>query len=439
MSMRPRSRHAHRVVATVASAVALSALASGAVRAETLTDAWRMALERDAAVAAARSDREAADADRAAASRARFPVVDVSGAYSRINAVPSLDVGTPIGRLSAPLFRDDTFAMGTADVSIPLFTSGRISGAIGAAKAGAAGAAAMETRTVADTKLAVTEAFVGVLRARHALDAATSGVESLEAHLHDVQVMYDREAVAQTDLLAVQVALANARQQKLRAENGLRIASAAYNRRVGQPMNRALELETPTAPPPTSESLDRLVAVAQERRPELAALAAQRDAYAQSSTMERASMLPQLVLRAGWQHMDNAILDRQDFSTVGIAFQWRLFDSGQAHARVAALRSRARAADQRLADARSLIALDVESEYLNQADALARVGVGRSAVAQAEENLRIAKELYGSGLGTNTQVLDAEALRITALRNREDALLDQLVAAYRLQRASGEL
>jgi outer membrane protein TolC len=60
-------------------------------------------------------------------------------------------------------------------------------------------------------------------------------------------------------------------------------------------------------------------------------------------------------------------------------------------------------------------------------------------VAQAEENLRIARQLYGSGLGTNTQVLEAESLRIAAVRNRDDALLDQVVAAYRLQRAVGAL
>lgn len=424
--------------AALAAALVAGIAASGSAAAETLADAWRMALERDASVAAAHSDREAADADRSVAARARFPVLDVSGAYTRIGTVPSFAVGTPIGRLSAPVFENDTYATGSVDVSVPLYTSGRLSGAIGAANALAAGVAAIETRTVADTKLAVTEAYVDVLRARHALDAAASNVDGLEGHLRDVQVMYDREAVAQTDLLAVQVALANARQQQLRAENGLRIASAAYNRRVGQPLDRPLELDDPPLPRPAVERLDGLVAAALDRRPELAALSAQRDAYEQSSHVERATMLPQFVLRAGWTHVDNALLDRQDFSTVGVAFQWRLFDSGQARARVAALRSRARATDQRLADARSLIALEVESQYLNQSDARARVGVGRSAVTQAEENLRIAKELYGSGLGTNTQVLDAEALRVTAVRNRDDALLDQLVAAYRLQRATGD-
>ena len=75
----------------------------------------------------------------------------------------------------------------------------------------------------------------------------------------------------------------------------------------------------------------------------------------------------------------------------------------------------------------------------NREDAAARIHAASTAVAQAEENVRIAKELYASGLGTNNQVLDAETLRIVAVTNRDDASFDALVAQYRLQRAIGAL
>lgn len=424
-------------------AAILLAAASGATpiaSAESLTDAWRMALESDAAVAATRSEREAAEADRLAAARSRWPTLDVNGGWTQFRDAPRLDLDTSLGRFqSPPIFEDDTYVSAAANLSLPVFTSGRIGGAVAAAKAGAAGAAALEARSVADAKLAVAEAFLGVLRARLVLAAATSNVESLAAHERDVQVMYEREAVAQSDLLAVQVALANARQQELRARNALRIGTAAYNRRIGQPLEREPELETPAAPPPPAESLEVLVARAADRRPELAALAARRDALLQSARVERSAALPQVALQAGYMHLGNEILDRQDFASVGVAVQWRLFDGGQVRARTAALRSRARAAEQQLNDLRSIVALEVESEHLNRQDAAARVAVGRTAVTQAEENLRIARELYGSGLGTNTLVLDAEALRVAAVRNRDDAALDEVLAAYRLQRAVGEL
>jgi outer membrane protein TolC len=81
----------------------------------------------------------------------------------------------------------------------------------------------------------------------------------------------------------------------------------------------------------------------------------------------------------------------------------------------------------------------VETAALNREEAVARIHVAAAAVSQAEENVRVAKELYSSGLGTSNQVLDAESLRVVALTNRDDATFDLLIAQFRLQRAMGDL
>lgn len=409
--------------------------------AESLKDAWTMALQYDGTVAAARSDREAADADKIAATRQRWPALDLTGSYTQFANAPNLDIATPNGQLQAPIWRHDGYSMAGAQVSVPLWTSGRISGAIGAATAGARGANAMEMRSTADLKLAVAESYITVFRARRALTVAESSVASLKAHVDDVQVMYDKQAVTQSDVLAAQVALANATQQRLRAANALRLAAAAYNRWVGQALDRTPDLEEPAATPSTvsSDSLDSLTDQALEHRPELEAVKAQQEGLEQAARSESAQGLPQIVLQAGYNHLDNEILDRQNFASVGIGFQWRVFDSGQLQARTHALRSRAHAAEQRLADLRSTVRLDVETAFYSREDAAARVHAASAAVAQSEENERIARELYASGLGTNNQVLDAETLRVVALTNRDDATFDVLLAEYRLQRAVGSL
>ena len=308
-------------------------------------------------------------------------------------------------------------------------------------RAGARGAEALELRSTADLKLAVAESYIAVFRARRALDVAESNVASLKAHADDVQVMYDKQAVAQSDVLAARVALANATQQKLRAANAMRLAVASYNRWVGQPLDRTPDLEEPSTTPSSisADSLEELIAQALEHRPELEAVKAQQEGLEQAARSERAQGLPQLVLQAGYNHIDNEILDRQNFGSVGIGFQWRLFDSGQLQARTHALQSRAHAAEQRLSELRSTVRLDVETAFFNREDAAARVHAASAAVAQSEENVRIGRELYGNGLGTNNQVLDAETLRVIALTNRDDAAFDVLVADYQLQRAVGSL
>ncbi len=436
-------KHAERPVLRPCAGVLVLALLglAQAAGAESLKDAWAMALQSDGTVAAARSDREAADADESAAIRQRWPALDLTGSYTQFGNAPTLDISTPTGQLQAPIWRHDGYSMAGASLSVPLWTSGKISGAIGAAAAGARGAGALEVSSTADLKLAVAESYIAVFRARRALDVAESNVASLKAHADDVQTMYDKQAVAQADVLAAQVALANATQSRLRAANALRIADAAYNRWVGQPLDRTPDLEEPAAmqSSASSDPLDVLIAEALEHRPELEAVRAQQEGLEQAARSERAQALPQIVLQAGYNHLDNEILDHQNFASIGVGFQWRLFDSGQLQARTHALQSRAHAAEQRLAEMRSRVRLDVESAFYNREDAAARVHAAYAAVAQSEENVRIARELYGTGLGTNNQVLDAETLRVGALTNRDDAMFDALVADYRLQRAVGSL
>jgi outer membrane protein len=409
--------------------------------AESLTDAWAMALQSDGTVAAAHSEREAADAEHSAALRSRWPSLDVNGSYTQLQHAPLLDITTSAGQLQAPIWRNNGYAMAGADLSVPVWTSGRTSGAIGAAAAGARGAAAQEVGSAADVKLAVAESYVSVFRARRALAVVESNVASLKAHRDDVQVMYDKQAVPQSDLLGSEVSFANAQQQRLRAANALRLATAAYNRWVGQPLDRAPDLDEPSSRPAADidEPLDQLVAHSLERRPELAALAAQQEKFEQAARSEGAQGLPQVAVHAGYNHFDNEILDRENFASIGIGFQWRVFDSGQLTARTSALRSHARATGQQLADFRSVVALQVQTAVLNREEALARIHVAAAAVNQAEENVRVAKELYSSGLGTSNQVLDAESLRVVALTNRDDANFDLLIAQFRLQRAMGDL
>ncbi|HYL00674.1 MAG TPA: TolC family protein [Steroidobacteraceae bacterium] len=409
---------------------------------ETLGDAWRMALARDKALAAAGSDLDGARAAERAARGARWPSLDVAGGYTRLGVSPALDVATPgFTFRSGPIFRDDQFVSGSVQLKLPLYSGGQISAGIDAAQHALLGASEDQEAAASALRLQVAEAYVGVLRARRALEAVRSSVESLTAHASDVQQMVERDLVAKADLLAARVALANAQQLKVRAANSGEIAQAAYNRRVGEPLGRSAELDqqVPADAALAAMPLEALVQRACSSRSELRALAARADALTSQARAETGKSLPQVALIGGYTHLDNQILDRQDFSSVGVGFTWNVFDGGQARQRAAALRSAGRAAQDRLDDLRSGIELQVRQAWLEVHEAQARVKASADAVAQAEENLRSSRELYGAGLATNTQVLDAVSLEVNAVGNRDDAALDESLATLRLSYAAGTL
>ncbi len=416
-------------------------VAAPSAPAETLGEAWALASAQDNALAAVRSEAEAARLDAAAARGQRWPSLAVGGAYTRLDDAPAFDFGfTGLPVVAPELFGGDDFWIGAATVTVPIFTSGRISSSIAAAEARGRGAGARVAGAEEDLKLAVADAYVGVLRARKALAVADSNVKTLESMASDIGAMFERELAPKNDLLAVQVALADARQGRLKAANAADLALASYNRRLGEPLARPVDLDEVLPEPATmADDVEALAKEAAKRRAELTALDEQATAYGQLAKTERSRVLPQFSVTGAYNYLENTFLDDEDFASVGIGVQWALFDGGQARKRAAALERSKRATEQQRADAESLIALQVRQGWLDVEETRQRIRVTAEAVEQAEENLRIARERYGAGLGTQTQLLEAESLRVQAHNNRDEAVLDAGLAKLRLARAVGVL
>jgi len=439
MTRRTPAAHRRGAVTLLAALAGVAVTALG--QAETLEEAWAQALQHDQALAAVRSQAEAAGFQAEAARAQRWPTLAVGGSYNQLDDSPAFDFSfTGLGLTPPELFKDDSYVTGSATITVPLFTGGQIASSIRAAEAQQKGAGAQLTAATADTRLAVADAYVSVLRARKAHDVAASNVETLASLARDTQSMFERELVPKNELLAVQVALANAQQNELRARQAAEVALAAYNRRLGAPLDRTVELaESLGAPVDAAGDLATLIETARTRRSELAALDAQAEAYGQLAKAERARVLPHIALSGGYQYLENQFLDDETVGMAGIGVQWSVFDGGQSRKRAAALDRTRRSAEQQRADAASLVELQVRQAYLGLQEARARVGVNAQAAEQAEENLRIARERYGAGLGTQTQLLEAETLRVQALKNRDDAALDAGLAQLRLARAVGAL
>ena len=417
------------------------ALMCGRAAAETLDQAWSQALQRDLGLAAVRGQAEAAQLDAAAARAQRWPMLAVGGSYTKLDDSPAFDFAftglADHGARHVPQRRGR--AGSCDDLGAGLHERAHL-----VQRAGGRGA---EPRggcrgfgAAADVKLAVADAYVGVLRAEKALAVADSSVASLEALTSDVANMFDRELVPKNDLLAVQVALADATQARLRAANALEIARAVYNRRLGEPLDRPVDLaEALPEPQALPTAIDALVAEALQRRTELASLDRQAEAYHAMAKGERSRVLPQLTLTGGYNYLQNQFLDDEEFLSAGVGFQWALFDGGQSRKRAAALDRNGRATADQRRDTETLVALQVRQVWLSLAEAQGRVKMSGATVEQAEENLRIAREQYGAGLGTQTQLLQAETLRVQSLTNRDNAILDAGLARIQLARAVGSL
>jgi outer membrane protein TolC len=421
--------------------IALTSLPCAA-RAETLDEAWGAALAADGRFAAAASRSLATEAALAAARAERLPSVTATAATSAWRDTPAFDlsaVGLAVGQ---PLFAGDTLNVASAQVSMPLFTGGALAANVAAAAAEHDGRRLSTDTVRQEVKLAVATAYVDVLRASSALEVARTNSASLAAHARDVEDMRSTGQVPTNDYLAAAVSLADARQRELAAQSALDIAHAVYNRRVGRPFQSPVSLGPLTAPlggSAITAPLPELVAAARAARPELTELQSAADALAARAAAARGARLPQLAVTGGYAYLENEIFDREDYWFVALAVRVNVLDNGRSRnsSLVLERQSAAVAGDKR--DRESEIELEVHRAWATLATARARLDVAAGAVQQAEENLRVVRDRYRNGEGTNTEVLDAEALRTQSVSNLDTAGYDLRLAELTLARAVGAL
>lgn len=427
----------------------LAAAVPGRVQAENLDDAFKTALARDYTLKSADYSVAAAEEDLKAAKAHRLPSVRGQASYTILDNTPStsFSLSPLLPSLTVPLMDDDRYLASDVTVSVPVFTSFRISQGIDAARA-AALAGRSERQTVEqDIKLNTARAYVSVLRAQHARTVAQSNVMALTGHARDVENAHENGLVPKNDVLAVRVALADARQLEIKANNALALARAAYNRQLGRPLDSTVILEDLAGQTSGAPGLDGGEAVndgeriqrALENRPELRQLDEQSRALSHKAKSIRASALPQVQVSGSYNHLTNTVLDEETIWSGSVGVRWDLFDGGVIRHQARSEDRKRAALDQMKLEAESLVRLQVRQACLDVQETAKRIAVTQSALDQAEENLAIAKNRYTKEMGSNTEVLDAETLRINSIKNHDNAVYDLVMAKLRLKRATGDL
>lgn len=428
-----------RLVAAVAVChLLLSVSVTAPLHAESLADAWAISAQVDPRLGASQNKVQAAQCSQAAAEAAYNPSLSNVTAYNFLSDSPSMQVALPgLGALELPLM-EQQFVASTTMAKMPLYTGGRISNSVDAAHSQLNATRMQAATTRLDIKLEVAEAYVTVLRLHRQVLVVESNVASLEAHSQDVSNLLNQGLTAKNHLLAAQVALADARQRLLQVRNGQDTAQAAYNRLLGRPMTYQVQLDEMDLPV-VSQDLESLIQQALDRRPELAGLACQASALRSQARSVRGETLPQVGLAGGFTYLEDEVLDPEGVWSASVGMQWTPYDGGVSRAKSSSMLHNANALVKLRDDATTAVALQVRKAWLDTQETRQRIEVGRSAIGQAEENLRVSRNRFDQGLGTNTEVLDAETLRTQSHTNYYAAVYDALLASFRLDRAVGSL
>lgn len=322
--------------------------------------------------------------------------------------------------------------------SLPIFTGGKLEGQIAQAKANYQYNQVGVQRTYNEMRSTVTNGYFNMLQMDNLQKLNAESVTRLADHLKNVQAQYDVGVVAKVDVLRSQVELANAKQTLIQAENNYQIAEANLNKIVGLPMDTNLKLDNILVYNEYDKSMEDCLSFAAAHRPELLQAKFNVDAAKGALKVARSGHMPQVSASASqaWSS-DNWPGDDNGNWGVGVNVSLNVFDTGVTLSKIHGAEADLKKAEETYRDTVDSINLDVRTNYLGLREAEKRINTTKLAVDQADEDYRIAQLRYMSGVGTNTDVLDAQVALTQAKTNYTQALYDYNTSKTDLETSIG--
>ncbi len=328
----------------------------------------------------------------------------------------------------------------TFSVSVPIYTAGELEGTVAKAKANYESYVLGEHKSYMDLKKTTTDAYYTLLECVNSVNVAQESVTTLADHLKNVKAQFDVGVVAKVDVLRSEVELSNARQTLIKAQNAYDLSESNLDNIMGIPQSTKLAPRETLQYAPYNSNMDYCIDYALANRPDLRQSALAVKAAQGSLDVAKSGQRPQVAATAtkGWDDKDGRWPGTDVSSwTAGIGVSMNVFDSGVTKSKVSAAKAALLAQEETHRQNLDYATLDVRQCYLNLRESEKRISTTQTAVAQAEEDYRIAQVRYQAGVGTNTDVLDAQVALTTARNNFNQALYDYNMNKNALQTSMG--
>ncbi len=298
----------------------------------------------------------------------------------------------------------------------------------------------------------VTRRFYEVVRAERSLAVLRKAAVRSQELLDRSEALFSAGRAQKADTVSARVNLGNDQIALQRAETRLVSARAELAKALGQPGDQVFAvvapaaLEGPALPAGEPPPLEQLLATARERRPGLAAAAAQVEAAGAALSAANAEYWPTLGAQATYSRSGRGATgvggvyddpSRNHVGYVGLVLNWNLFAGRSTEANAA--RAQAGSDKAKASAARTLDAAAGEVSGARHAVAALTRQVSLSAenLGAAEQGLALARQRLEAGLASQLEVRDA-ALKLTqAELSLLEARIDHALAAADLNRAVG--
>jgi len=284
-------------------------------------------------------------------------------------------------------------------------------------------------------------AYYDILAAANFTRVAQESVETTRSQLRIMQVRFQSGGALKTDLLSLEVRMAETEEILVQSRNRERLAKAALAEILGVEPEvyfgivdaKEYAIDIPDDP---FAALDYALV----HRPELDSVRQKLRQSRMALDAARAGYLPQLDFMTRYYVDDPEMRyssDRENW-TAGLYLNWNIFDGFATQSDRAEALSRLQEA--MAADRKTLLAVkfDVKKAYINLEETRQRLNVATSNVETARETYELVKRQYEGGSADITRYLEAELAYSRARMRKTTAYFDREKARAQIARAIGQ-
>jgi len=343
--------------------------------------------------------------------------------------------GTPLGTID--IHEDFTGPRSAINSTWSIYTGGRITATQRALAAGVDQARAELSSAEEHLDLELTQVYFAVALATNVERTRTEQLQAADRHLQRAIRFEERGVIAKVERLNAQVSRDEAARELVRAQSDRKIAQA----RLQRLLHRDVPVEPSTPLFVITNALKPLpdwLSAAEHQNPILAAFDAKREQAQQGIVIAESRWKPEVFAFGSYSLIKNYQTLIEPNWIAGIGINFTLFAREDRASKVSAAREALQQVTSLEAETRNTIDTAVETAYRKVEQAREQFELLDSALAAAQENLRLRERGFDEGQATSLDVNDARNAVARAETARAAAAYEFVVALAQLLEASGQ-
>jgi len=404
----------------------------------TLKEAIKIALKNNFEINSKAHELKSSEYLIGSAKSLKMPSFFITSSYTYLDSPKKMDISYPPYFSEKIKVSEKDYIDLVTGINLNVYTGGFINSKIHSAKYLYKIKKAQLSEKKLDVIYATQIAYLTVLELKSFKKIAQKHIEALLSHLKDVKDYYHQGLVPYVDILQTEVKLKKAEQNLTKIENDIITAKANLSIIMGLSPDENFTLKDVKVPLKEKLYLKNLYKIALEKRPYLKMIKYNLSRIEWEIEGKKSEIKPKFSITSGYKYSDiqDNIENKGNFFIQG-ALKFNI-DWDKTFKEINALKEEKISIKFQLLSAKSKILFGVKKALNDFKTSLKNLEVAKSEVKSAKEYFRIVKLKYKNGLSDNTDVLNAEAMVISAMMREKTDYFNALKKFFLIKRVTGE-